>query len=93
MSHGDVCQMKMQNAAESAKTFHEDEVWGRAWDGVTGKDLDPSFVRQARLEEMAHFKKQRVYTKVPISECTTETGKPIGVRLVDVNKQDDVNPK
>eukprot|EP00973_Karenia_brevis_P003705 512331-Karenia_brevis.AAC.1 len=36
----------------------------------------------------------RVYKKVPISKCYQVTGKaPIGVRWVDVNKQDDINPK
>eukprot|EP00973_Karenia_brevis_P046223 6408888-Karenia_brevis.AAC.1 len=36
----------------------------------------------------------QVYRKVSLSKCWETTGKkPIGVRWVDVNKQDDVNPK
>ena len=34
-----------------------------------------------------------VYEKVPKSDCYKETGKaPIGVRWVDVNKQDEKDP-
>ena len=36
----------------------------------------------------------QVYRKVSLSRCWEITGKkPIGVRRVDVNKQDDINPK
>eukprot|EP00973_Karenia_brevis_P039952 5514950-Karenia_brevis.AAC.1 len=35
-----------------------------------------------------------VYRKVPIKKCIEQTGKmPIGVRWIDVNKQDTLNPK
>ena len=42
---------------------------------------------------MGEVKKHGVYKKVPIQECWDTTGKkPIGVRWVDVNKGDKVNP-
>ena len=42
----------------------------------------------------SEIRMQKVYTKVPIEECRRVTGKgPIGVRWVDVNKEDEVNPK
>ena len=54
------------------------------WDDITGKELDPGLVRQAREEQMVEFNKHKVYTKVPLAECWDRTGKkPIGVRWVD----------
>ncbi len=42
-------------------------------------------VMEARAEEMKEFKKHKVYTKVPLSQCWARTGrKPIGVRWVDI---------
>eukprot|EP00973_Karenia_brevis_P049190 6823036-Karenia_brevis.AAC.1 len=42
---------------------------------------------------MRYFKKMGVYKKVPKSKCHQLTGRePIGVRWVDVNKQDNDNP-
>ncbi len=64
------------------------------WDDVTGNELDPELVREARAEEMKEFKKHNVYVKVPLSECWAATGKrPIGARWVDVNKGDDAKPE
>ena len=49
---------------------------------------------KARQDEIEYFKQHKVYTKVPIEECIRVTGKkPIGVRWIDVNKQDDIDPK
>jgi hypothetical protein len=66
----------------------------RYWDDVSGKELDPVRVREARVEEMKEFGKHTVYEKVPLAQCWSRTGKkPIGVRWVDINKGDDRNPK
>ena len=47
-----------------------------------------------RMEKIEYFTKMNVYTKLPVEECKKVTGKgPIGVRWVDVNKEDDINPK
>ena len=47
-----------------------------------------------RAEETAEFHKREVYDKVPVSQCWERTGKaPIGVRWVDINKGDSINPE
>jgi hypothetical protein len=64
------------------------------WDDMSGEPLLSSEVQRARMEEMEEFKKHQVYKKVPIQKCWDETGKgPIGVRWVDINKGDKVNPE
>ena len=69
---------------KSSSKCHEEDGQLVAWDDVTGAMLDP------RKAEMVYFKKMKVYEKVPKSQCYNETGKaPIGVRWVDVNKQDE----
>ena len=74
--------------------LHEDNPWERAWVDVSGKSLKPELVKQARKEEIENFKMMSVYSKVPIKECVRVTGKqPIAVRWVDINKQDEHNPK
>ena len=61
---------------------------------MSGKALRPELVRKVRQEEIEYFKAMKVFDKVPISEGIKNTGKqPIGVRWVDVNKQDEDNPK
>mgnify|MGYP003329183013 CR=1 FL=1 len=41
---------------------------------------------------MEEVRKQKVYMKVPTTECYNEKGNsPIGTRWVDVNKGDDVH--
>ena len=58
-----------------------------AWDDVSGADLDPKAVRVARAEEIAYVRKMGVYTKVPMNECLTKTGKqPTSTRRIDTNK-------
>ena len=50
--------------------------------------------KEARKEEMKEFRKHKVYIKVPIEECYQVTGKgPLGIRWIDINKGDDVNPE
>ena len=61
---------------------------------MSGKELNPELVREAREEGMQEFRKHEVYVKVPIQQCWDRTGKnPIGVRWVDINKGDDKNPR
>ena len=60
---------------------------------MSGKELDPTGVEKAHLEELGELAKHGVYVKAPIAECWEETGKaPIGTRWIDVNKGDDENP-
>ena len=64
--------------------MEESEV-ARMFDDLTGLDLDPREVKEARKEEMAFVKGLRVYEEKPIEECWERTGKnPIGTRWVDI---------
>ena len=65
----------------------------QAWDDVTGAELNPSMVKEARREEVEYIRKMGLYTKVPVSECWRNTGgKPIQVRWIDINKGDIKHP-
>ena len=85
----------VKEAKASADKLHEDyDAWTVAWDDVTGAWLNPRMVAEARRAEMAYFHRMKVYRKVPLARCFQMTGKkPIGVRWVDINKQDETNPK
>ena len=77
------------------KDLHEDDLEQgvMASDDVSGEELDVKQVRGARKEEMAYFRKMKVYDKVPKSKCWEEIGQaPIGVRWADVNKGDKTSP-
>ena len=63
-------------------------------DDLSGQELDPIMVTEARKEEMKEFEKHSVYQQVPIKECWDSTGKdPIGTRWVDINKGDLEHPE
>ena len=78
-----------------SKQLHDDHEEGMvAFDDVSGMELRPELMVQARRDEMQYFKEMGVYDKVDLEECWRETGKaPIGVRWVDINKGDTENPK
>ena len=81
--------------AQEGEAFTSEELEARTyWDDLSGKELSPRLVKEARMEEMREVNKHNVYIKVPIEECWANTGRdPIGTRWVDVNKGDDVNPE
>ena len=63
-------------------------------DDSKGGYLDPKLIRQARKEEIIELHKYKVYEKRPIEECLRVTGKkPMGIRWVDTNKGDELNPE
>ena len=63
-------------------------------DDVSGLPLDPVMVRAARKEEIDVFRQHQVYSKVSIDEAWSKTNKaPIGVRWIDINKGDRLNPE
>ena len=65
----------------------------KCYDDRTGNSLDPIKVKEARMKDIDEVRKQKVYTKVPISQCIERTGKKlIGSRWVDINKGDDDHP-
>ena len=64
----------------------ESEV-SKMFDELTGLELDPKEVKEAREEEMSFVKGLRVYEERPIEGCWDRTGKnPIGTRWVDILK-------
>ena len=48
--------------------------------------LKPQLVKRATAEEIKEFSKYGVYVKVPLREYLERTGKPIGVKWVDISK-------
>ena len=72
---------------------NEDESLERAWDDVSGAELDARQVKRARQEEIDYVHKMKLYEKVPKSECYRKTGKaPITLRWIDINKGDHNSP-
>ena len=61
-------------------------------DDVSGVALDPELVKEAREVEMTFFRMMKVYTRVPRAMQKMKGGKIIGVRWVDVNKEDQEHP-
>jgi len=69
------------------------EEEARAFDDVTGEELDSREVRKARDMEVGEIRKHKVYIKTPIKTCWDKTGKaPIKTRWIDINKGDKVHP-
>ena len=65
----------------------------RAFDDITGEELDHREVRKARELEVSEVHKHEVYVKTPIKTCWDKTGKaPIKTRWIDINKGDEVHP-
>ena len=93
---------KMQKVAKvsskdecPSSALHDEGTEGlRAWDDLSGQELDPKLMMAARREEISYFKEMGVYEKVDIAESWKETGRaPIAVRWVDINKGDSKSPK
>ena len=79
---------------EDAMARHEDNLteYAKAWDDVTGKELDPKEVSKARAVEMGYVKDMGVYRVADKAECLRVTGQPpVKSRWLDINKGDDVN--
>ena len=83
------------SATESPdEALHEVDCSGmKAYDDISGQELEPKLMIKARKEEIEYFRKMGVYEKVSLKECYDCTGKaPIAVRWVDINKGDSANP-
>ena len=63
-----------------------------ARDDVSGKELVPKLVQEARDEEISYPMKRGVYDVVPRDHQLQTGGKLIGTRWVDVNKGDAETP-
>ena len=66
---------------------------GKFKDDLSGQLLRDDLVMAARKLELDYFTNKGVWNKVPRQQAFAQTGRPpIGVRWVDVNKRDDLNP-
>ena len=63
-----------------------------ARDDVTGVELNPDLVRDARREEMDYFRRLGVYKVVPREHQRRTGGKIVSTRWIDINKGDSSNP-
>ena len=62
----------------------------KAWDDISGKELNLKKVVAARQEELGFFDKLEVGTVADVSECWQVTGKrPISVKWIDCNRGDE----
>ena len=64
----------------------EMQKWEEAWDDVTGAELEPQRVAQARQDEMEFFRKMNAYTRCPRARIEEEKGKLIDVRWIDTKR-------
>ena len=70
-----------------------EEPWiGQYWDEISGAELDPKLVRQARLAEIEYMHKLKVYEEASEAECRADGCVPIPMRWIDVNKGDEAAP-
>ena len=64
-----------------------------AYDDITGEELDPALVADARNEELGEMIKRRVWDEVPWEEAIQNTGHPpISTRWIDINKSTPEDP-
>ena len=63
-----------------------------ATDDVSGVELNPEMVKEARRTEIKFFDDMHVYDRAPRDHQKQTGGKAIGVRWVDVNKGDTQTP-
>lgn len=68
------------------------EKWEEAWDDVTGAELEPQRVAQARQAEIEFFREMSAYTRCPRARIEEERGKLIDVSWIDATKGDAANP-
>ena len=68
------------------------EATARAWDDVSGKELDPQEVRRARLKEMDYVRGKQVWDKIDRQEAMRQGWPIVDTRWIDVNKGDVQNP-
>ena len=71
--------------------YHEEVM--KAWDDITGTELDYKEVRKARMLEIAYAHQKKVWTKIPRSEAHRRGWKIVKTRWIDINKGDANNRK
>ena len=71
-----------------------DEICLQGFDGITGDQICPELIQQAREEELNGFREMEVYEYVSREEALSDpTGIVVGVRWVDHNKGTSVSPE
>ena len=85
-----------QQIADKCGTVEEndDEELAAAFDNVSGAELGPKKVYEARMEDVKFIRDMKFYDKVPVSECWEKIGKgPITTKWIDINKGGEARPK
>ena len=92
-AHGVKCLMRVTEATriDAKEAEHEEDINIQAWDDLTGLDLDPGGVRQARLKEIGYAREKEVWTKITRKEAKRRGIKVLKTRWIDVNKGDAAN--
>ena len=70
---------------------HDTEI-ARAWDDVSGKELDAQGVKEARSKEMEYIDRKKVWYRATRAEALSMGCKIVGGRWVDVDKGDTSRP-
>ena len=82
----------VQHLKDQLSTIYKTAQGELGWDDPNNCPLDIELIRGAREVEIAYFRKQGVYTKVPRSEALRRKAKIIQLRWVDTNKGDSECP-
>lgn len=71
---------------------HDQEEILKAWDDVSGAELDPKEVMKARAIEIGFVRKKKVWIKIRRDMAIKKKWKIIKTRWIDINKGDKQNP-
>ena len=100
----EICSLDAGPVPDAAPVINEEDEWynrlpdsdeyvtGPVYDSNTGVELDAEKVKLARMEELEWMKRQKIYTKVPISEAHAAGKRIISMKWVDRNKGDSQRP-
>ena len=86
------CVRDSRGGTEQAAAADEEEAWKKAWDDITGEELDPKDVAEARAKEMKYVNEKKVWKVIPRREAQQKGWKIINTRWIDINKGDKENP-
>ena len=70
--------------------FHEEMQ--KAWDDITGTELDYRQVREARMTEIGYARRKKVWTKIRRSIAIRNGWRIIKTKWIDINKGDAKDP-
>ena len=94
MQRGSVKPLLQLQKGDTIGTAPEQEVdiseMEKAWDDVSGKELDPRGVRDARAKELTYIHNKQVWMKMSKQTAIARRCKVVGSIWVDVDKGDDI---